>query len=85
LKKHPNIWTFIQNENVRLEHSIIPLSAGASSSKPTAFQRRFQTRFEHGDMEAKQLLNGLALLLGSNKKAELKCINFTFSSSVLFR
>jgi len=39
LKKHPNIWTFIQliqNENVRLEHLIIQLSAGASSSKPAA-------------------------------------------------
>jgi hypothetical protein len=78
LKKHPNIWTFIQliqNENVRLEHLIIQLSAGASSSKPTArttaFQRRFQTLqtgFENADMEAKQLLNGLVLLLGSNKK-----------------
>jgi len=58
-----------------LEHLIIQLSADASSSKPTerttAFQRRFrtlQTGFETVDMEAKQLLNELALLLGLNNK-----------------
>ena len=78
MKKHPNIWTFIQliqDENIRLEHLLIQLSAGASSSQPTArttaFQRRFETlkqRFENSEIGAKQLLQGLALLLGSHKK-----------------
>ncbi|CAF4295835.1 unnamed protein product [Rotaria magnacalcarata] len=77
-KKHPNVWTFIkliQSENVRLEHIIAQLSGGASSSKQskntTGFQKRFETlkkRFNDNEINAKQLLKGLALLLGSHKK-----------------
>ncbi|CAF4428830.1 unnamed protein product [Rotaria socialis] len=77
-KKHPNVWTFIkliQSENVRLEHIIAQLSGGASSSKKskntTGFQKRFGTlkkRFNDNEINTKQLLKGLALLLGSHKK-----------------
>ena len=78
MKKHPNIWTFIQmiqGENARCEHLIIQLGTGASSSKQlkqtTMFQRRFVTlraRFANYEINSKQLLDGLGLLLGRFKK-----------------
>ena len=77
-KKRPNVWAFIQliqAENARLEHIMVQLTAGASSMKPssrtTTFQRRFETlqsRFRNKEIEIKQLLNGLTLLLGLHKK-----------------
>jgi hypothetical protein len=78
MKKHPNVWTFIQliqSENARCEHLIIQLGAGASSSKETArttaFQRRFENlkaRFNNNQIRAKKLLNSLGLLIGGHKK-----------------
>lgn len=78
IKKHPNIWTFIgliQDEHVRFEQIKIQLACGASNSKQssnkTAFQRRFQTlnmRFKNSEINSKQLLAGLTLLIGGQKK-----------------
>lgn len=76
-KSHPNIWAFIQlikSEHVRLEHISIQLAAGASAPKPSAktkaFQSRFVTlnaRFMDKQINAKELLAGLALLIGKKK------------------
>ena len=76
-KQHPNVWTFIhliQNENSRCEHLIAQLNTGATSAKETsrtsAFQRRFETlksRFDHNEINAKQLLHGFGLLLAGQK------------------
>ncbi|CAF1449561.1 unnamed protein product [Rotaria sp. Silwood1] len=78
MKKHPNFWSFlqlIQDEHLRFEHITIQLASGASGSKPstnkTAFQRRFETlnmRFKNGDINAKEMLAGLTLLIGRQKK-----------------
>ncbi|UJR24210.1 hypothetical protein I4U23_027177 [Adineta vaga] len=77
LRKHPNVWTFIQliqSENARIEHLIVLLDAGAAtskeSSKTTAFQKRFcnrKTRFHNYEINAKQLLHGLSMLIGAPK------------------
>ena len=77
-RKHPNVWTFIQliqDEHVRFEHLMTQLSSGASGHKSSAtrsaFQRRFETlniRFENSEIDAKQMLNGLSLLIGRQKK-----------------
>jgi hypothetical protein len=76
-KNHPNVWAFIQlikSEHVRLEHILIQLAAGASAPKPSAktkaFQNRFLTlnaRFIDKQINAKELLAGLSLLIGKKK------------------
>lgn len=77
-KKHPNIWTFIkliQDEEVRFQRIYIQLASGATNTKQsatkTAFQRRFEVlnnRFKEGEINSKQLLAGLTLLIGVQKK-----------------
>ena len=76
-KNHPNIWTFVQLiklEHVRLECILIQLAAGASAPKPLAktkpFQNRFatpNTTFLNRQINAKELLAGLSLLIGKKK------------------
>jgi hypothetical protein len=76
-KKHPNIWSFIeliQREHIRFEHISIQLDAGAcatkQSKKTKAFQMRFDTlheRFRNQEINAKELLSGLSLLIGKKK------------------
>ena len=65
---------FIKLEHVRLERILIQLAAGASAPKPTAktkpFQNRFVTlheRFFNKQINAKELLAGLSLLIGKKK------------------
>ncbi len=77
-KKHPNIWSFIQliqSEHIRFEHISLQLDAGASapkqSTKTKAFQMRFDTlhgRFAKKEINSKELLSGLSLLIGKKKK-----------------
>ncbi|CAF2156758.1 unnamed protein product [Rotaria magnacalcarata] len=77
-RKHPNIWSFIQliqSEHARFEHILIQLDAGASAPKPStktkAFQLRLDTlynRCHEKEINAKELLSGLSLLIGKKKK-----------------
>ncbi|CAF4077164.1 unnamed protein product, partial [Rotaria sp. Silwood1] len=77
-RKHPNIWSFIQliqSEHVRFEHILTQLDAGASapqqSKKAEAFQMRLDTlhdRFLKKEINADELLSGLALLTENKKK-----------------
>ncbi|CAF1550426.1 unnamed protein product [Rotaria magnacalcarata] len=76
-RKHPNIWSFIQliqSEHACFEHILIHLDAGASAPKPStktkAFQLRLDTlynRFHEKEINAKELLSGLSLLIGKKK------------------
>ena len=65
----------IQSEHARFEHILIQLDAGASVPKPStktkAFQLRLDTlynRFRANEINAKELLSGLSLLIGKKKK-----------------
>jgi len=93
-KKHPNIWSFIQliqSEHIRFEHISLQLDAGASapkqSTKTKAFQMRFDTlhgRFAKKEINSKELLSGLSLLIGKKKKiTSYYILNVLFSFSFL--
>ncbi|CAF3334910.1 unnamed protein product [Rotaria socialis] len=76
-KTHPSLWTYIkliQDEHVRFEHMHIQLTTDISSSKQSknksAFERRYEVlnnRFKNGEINSKQLLSALTLLLAHKK------------------
>ncbi|CAF2071257.1 unnamed protein product [Rotaria magnacalcarata] len=89
-RKHPNIWSFtqlIQSEHARFEHILIQLDAGASAPEPStkakAFQLRLDTlynRFHEKEINAKELLSSLSLLIGKKKIITFYYIFYSLSS-----
>ena len=77
-KSHPNIWTFIkllQNEECRVRHLLLQMNAGAQARKKTLvasmIQKRIDTlydRYNGGEIDVHQLLDGLSLTISKQKK-----------------
>ncbi|CAF4935093.1 unnamed protein product [Rotaria sp. Silwood1] len=81
-KYHPNIWAFIrciQGEENRFNHLLIQMKGGLTArpktKKTLAIQHRIDTlyvRYNNGDINANELLDGLSYVVAKNVKSKRK-------------
>ncbi|CAF3249819.1 unnamed protein product [Rotaria sp. Silwood2] len=81
-KYHPNIWAFIrciQGEENRFNHLLMQMKGGLTArpktKKTLAIQHRIDTlyiRYDNGDINANELLNGLSYVVAKNIKSKRK-------------